>query len=439
MPKLVIAQHSSGRMIGIKEANNGLACDCTCSCCGDRLVARQGEERGWSFAHESGADCAGAIETALHKAAKQVLAEEKVLYIGKFDPIEAVHRNLSNDIQYAIKHYPPMQDFKGSIVDSYYRLAKDELVDRVLSAQRICAVDSLELSRVTTEVAAEDSDRIPDATAITRNGNKLYVEFVVTNECDQEKTEELKRLGVPTIQIDLKALRRLEFSLDDIRRVITAGQLPEPYDVTAPREWLVKPKYIQGAEQVAQEFSRAVIIKMAGWKEEQKIKLDALKGQRSKLLFMNSIVVIEQHESWATVWLPPSAVEDVLTELTAIMGQMRATYLNSYWSVRGNDVKERFLVVAEQREQDRIVRMRAISRVYEPDFRFELEIQDLDVSTEIEMKIKEEARRLAVKEANEKREKVIAEVMERHKGIVDHRWQRMKINEDLKALGYPPI
>ncbi|HEY9278377.1 MAG TPA: competence protein CoiA family protein [Methylotenera sp.] len=420
MPKLVIAQHTSGRMIGIKEASNGLACDCTCSCCGDRLVARQGKQKDWSFAHESGADCAGAIESALHKAAKQILAEEKSLYIGEYDPILASHPGFFSDIKYAIDHYPQMKDFRGPVETSFYRLAKEELVDRVLSVQRICAINRLELSSVVTEVAAEGSERIPDATVITKNGNRMYVEFVVTNECDEDKIEELIRLGIPTIQINLKQLRNYEFSLDDIKHVIVNGQLPGSRQISVFREWLVKPKYIQDAEQHANEFIRAATIKMAGWKEEQKTKLDALKGQRSKLLFMNSMVAIEQHESWATVWLPPSAVEDVLTELTAIMGQMRATYLNSYWSVRGNDVKERFLEVAEQREQDRIVRMRAISHVYEPDFRFELEIQDLDVSAEIEMKIKEEARRLVVKEANEKREKVIAEVMERHKGIVDH-------------------
>lgn len=43
MPKLTIAKHSSGKLIAIRDAANGLTCDCICLCCGDRLIARQGE------------------------------------------------------------------------------------------------------------------------------------------------------------------------------------------------------------------------------------------------------------------------------------------------------------------------------------------------------------------------------------------------------------
>jgi hypothetical protein len=432
-------------------------------------VARQGKQKEWSFAHESGADCAGAVESALHKAAKQVFEDEKSLFIGHYDPIIALHPHFSNDIRYAINTYPQMKDCRGPVETSFYRLAKEELVDRVLSARKLCAINSLKFTSVVTEVRAEGSERIPDATATTSNGNRLYVEFVVTNECDEVKIEELRRLGVPTIQIDLKVFRNYEFTLDDIREAVVNGKKPVFQREGLLREWLVKPKYIQDAEAVAQEFIDAVTIKMAGWKEEEKAKLAAIEARRSKLLFMNAMVVIDQRETWATVWMPPSTRDDVLEVLTDVMVQLKATRLTSYWSVRGKNVKERFLEVAERCEQEERNRIEAdkqrlVERAALKRQRMAILREEQRAAAELEGERQAEARRLydleerkrSVQEreeekalqakhkveqaiAKERQERLTAEILERHKGIVDHRWRRKCINDDLKALGYAPL
>lgn len=70
----------NGHIYGANEVRNGRACECVCPSCGAELVAKQGAEKAWHFAHYPGADparinaCMGG-ETALHKYAKQVLVD----------------------------------------------------------------------------------------------------------------------------------------------------------------------------------------------------------------------------------------------------------------------------------------------------------------------------------------------------------------------------
>lgn len=69
------ALDNDGRVRSVEEVSRGLACDCVCPACLVPVVTRQGDVRQWHFAHEPGVDCPRAAETALHKAAKQLVIE----------------------------------------------------------------------------------------------------------------------------------------------------------------------------------------------------------------------------------------------------------------------------------------------------------------------------------------------------------------------------
>ena len=181
MPKLTLAQHSSGKILSIRVAANGLACDCICTC-GERLIARQGEFKDWSFAHESGAECAGALETVLHKAAIQLIVDEKRLYIGEYDPISSSPKKLP-------KYY--LEDFynqykkanpKSTLSEVEY-FSNKELAIKVFNAKQQCMKSRITFSEAYSERRAEGSTRKPDVTAIYK-GKKIYVEIVVTHKCD---------------------------------------------------------------------------------------------------------------------------------------------------------------------------------------------------------------------------------------------------------------
>ncbi len=75
------ALNNEGRIVHVDEVPRGGECGCRCPQCDGPLIARQGEVRGWHFAHRQDAGCEGAVETALHKAAKQLLQDESGLML----------------------------------------------------------------------------------------------------------------------------------------------------------------------------------------------------------------------------------------------------------------------------------------------------------------------------------------------------------------------
>lgn len=137
-----------GRMRYITEVANGIKCGCICPnpLCGQRLIAKNNPANviALNFAHESGAECAGAKESELHRRAKQIICD---------------HRQIAL----------PDQSFYE------YQSAKPE-----------------------TTIDKYRAD-------VSLNGKNypLLVEIVVTCEVSEEKTYFLRRSGKRTLVIDL--------------------------------------------------------------------------------------------------------------------------------------------------------------------------------------------------------------------------------------------
>lgn len=68
---LTFGLSKSGQLTHISEVSSGLACDCVCPSCKVTLVAKKGKINSHSFSHNESNICIGAIETALHLAAKK--------------------------------------------------------------------------------------------------------------------------------------------------------------------------------------------------------------------------------------------------------------------------------------------------------------------------------------------------------------------------------
>ncbi len=75
---LTYALNKDGDLVHIDSVPNGNDCECFCPYCNSKLCAKNGgsgTRMVHHFAHVSGADCVGAIESALHKMAKDVMKE----------------------------------------------------------------------------------------------------------------------------------------------------------------------------------------------------------------------------------------------------------------------------------------------------------------------------------------------------------------------------
>src|SRR5690348_9510442 len=66
-------------MLPADQVPRGKLCGCVCPACQAPLVARQGNQIAWHFAHESLSDCRGAVETAIHRFAKQVILDSRTI------------------------------------------------------------------------------------------------------------------------------------------------------------------------------------------------------------------------------------------------------------------------------------------------------------------------------------------------------------------------
>ena len=66
---------SDGKSVHVSEVPQGLECDCVCSKCNGRLVAKKGYVNRHHFAHMELKDCMYQGEYELHRRSKEILAE----------------------------------------------------------------------------------------------------------------------------------------------------------------------------------------------------------------------------------------------------------------------------------------------------------------------------------------------------------------------------
>ncbi len=89
---------SDGRLVSPDEVERGMACNCACPGCKVAVLAKQGTEREWHFAHAKGEKCAEGYEVSIHELAKQMLRQRKELLlpslIAKTSGVDAYGRFL---------------------------------------------------------------------------------------------------------------------------------------------------------------------------------------------------------------------------------------------------------------------------------------------------------------------------------------------------------
>lgn len=176
-----------GRLADIYEVENGKACNCTCMTCGGLLVARQGKINVWHFAHLAGIEpieCQWAAETALHIAAKEILAVERSIMT------------------------PP------AMIVASGRTSWSETVSKTHK------IPSTRVDLITVELEKIINTIKPDVLATTAiAGKQLIVEITITHGLDVAKRKKLAELGIAAIEIDLK-LYPHDITRDELRNIL---------------------------------------------------------------------------------------------------------------------------------------------------------------------------------------------------------------------------
>lgn len=153
-PLLNYALDENGVPIHVDNVPNGKACGCHCPCCEKPLSARQGQKRQHHFAHIGDYNCKGAYETMLHILAKKVLSEAGQIMLPS-------------------------------------------------NAQAGFPVGLVKLYDVHCEQWDEQYHIRPDVEAITEDGERLLIEFLVSHKVDGRKRQVIIDNNLKCIELNL--------------------------------------------------------------------------------------------------------------------------------------------------------------------------------------------------------------------------------------------
>lgn len=167
----------------IDEVKRGLACECRCPVCDGPVMAKQGDVKGWHFAHVSGTECQHAGETALHLAAKQLLINEKGLMVPQ-------------TIVTTSHQLPDGREGSATVTRPEMWL---DLLD---------VKDEVSFGDVKPDIVGYLSDAI------------MFIEIAVSHFIDEQKAQKLGRAGVATLEIDLSNVARSDTDWDSLRNVV---------------------------------------------------------------------------------------------------------------------------------------------------------------------------------------------------------------------------
>lgn len=149
----------NGKIVHVSEVENGILCNCKCCSCGAQLIAKNNRDniKESHFAHYNSTDCGKALETSIHKAAKQYLLETKTMVFPHI-----LYYDKSNQVNF----------------------------------------EKVELEKT---LNYEDSLIIVDAVGYVNNKHKIIIEFAVTHFVSDKKIEILNKLKIPTIEVYLSS------------------------------------------------------------------------------------------------------------------------------------------------------------------------------------------------------------------------------------------
>jgi hypothetical protein len=181
-----------GRLINVREVPSGLACGLICPECRQRLVAKKGEIVCHHFAHEAESSCSGGAETTLHKLAKQIISDNKLIVIPAL-----------------------VVNFIG--ITGEVRLSENVFDKHQI---RLDSVDlEIWMDGIRPDVVAKHGER------------ELAIEIMVTHACEEPKIDIIRSRQINCIEIDMSDVRGVDAATDP-------DYIADMVTWKAPRKWL---------------------------------------------------------------------------------------------------------------------------------------------------------------------------------------------------------
>lgn len=134
------------KLVSIHEVEKGLNCNCSCPYCKEPLEACKGKVRIPYFRHKSKKDCKGAFESQLHLLSKEIILENKTLFIPEYEknnisfPSESI---VFDSIQSEVWRNGRIIDLIGTFTDKYGE--KQELFIEIRHTHAVDDTKALEI------------------------------------------------------------------------------------------------------------------------------------------------------------------------------------------------------------------------------------------------------------------------------------------------------
>lgn len=205
--RLLTYADKDGKRVHVDDVPSGNQCGCTCPMCGQPLIARnQGQKMMHHFAHPSQPhDVKSNGETALHKLAKQIIADNKAV-----------------------------------MLPAYYQYSRSQLF--YFDAVEVEERNDYELLQ-------------PDCVGIkyvNDTPHRLWIEIKVTHGIDERKSNEIHRLCQPCIEIDMERFRNRPYTESEVVEFLLCS--------TESRYWIYSPYESQYLQSVQKEQERQIAL-----------------------------------------------------------------------------------------------------------------------------------------------------------------------------------
>ena len=254
---------TDSHLVSPDEVLRGAACNCLCPGCDRPVIARQGTEREWHFAHAKGDACQQGYEVSVHEIAKQIIRQRCELLL-------------------------PALDIEVSANDSYGLRIEERM--HVLNAKTV-RLDECKTSQKRDEVTADVAGRVAD--------REILVEITVFHRLMPEKRDRLIATGISSLQIDLS-----EFKVSQATRAKIEVAL---FENAMNRHWLHHPRMEQARREAQTKLDAKLEQRRAEWERvEEKRREEHAKRQQyfAEFQFFRPSLPEEPAESVAS-YRPP--------------------------------------------------------------------------------------------------------------------------------------
>lgn len=258
----------TGEMVSIYDVPNGKGCNCVLPGTDLRLVARnKGKKEGQQllpgqraahFALTKGANPNHAIETAIHKFAKNVLAQTKKLWMPELKPSSDWDSLLDRALSRVIPIELPHKTIE-KLMQEGMSMGKEKLLEKYRARLHEFGAVDLESKMLSTD---DDGWIVADAVGVNNGITNLLIEFHFTNPVSAEKKARIQSLNRSCLEIDLSTFVQLDEFGKINREAMVAGLQSE---WGFPKHWVHNAKQERIEKSVIDDVARRMGAKARRW------------------------------------------------------------------------------------------------------------------------------------------------------------------------------